>query len=386
MMKKYFILFGFLTILISCGKDDNPINPTGNEFYDVVFDKTYDLSTGPSEASDIIESSRGGYLVAGRNKTGTTNHAALLRLDKDGNELWDKTYLNGLSLYSVIEIQGSGYIAAGGARDSAYIVRTDYEGNIIWETYHNFNYSDVARKIIQTSDTGFLVIVNSYENNGNARLIKLANDGDKNWVKIIQGDPALKIYSIKENADSTISLIATSKTFSQPVSWYITLDKNGNEIVRKSIDLSVVELGSTFYEYSVCQNSLGNYAGCGLEYFFLFNQEGDIIIKNAIQPHAGYDNVRMYSSNPSFNNGFVACGHQDKQVINGTAYTTKTTGSLFIFNSDGTFSNSLIIGDETVYNLASSVILANDNSFVSVGYKSIDDVKGVVWVKKIKLK
>jgi len=385
-MKKTIILFALVTILFSCGKDDNITNPPGTEFYYTVFDKTYDISTGFSDASDVLESTQGGYLVAGRSKTGTINSAALLRLDENGNQLWDRIYANGRSLHSVIEVKGGGYAAVGGVSSGAYIVRTDNDGLIIWEATHIFDYADNARKIIQTADGGFLVIANSNATTVNARLIKLSGNGVQSWVQIIGGDPTVKIYSVKENADSTISLIGTSKTFSQPVSWYIKLDKNGNEIVRISIDLSVVELGYTFFEYSVHQNSLNNYAGCGADYFFLINPDGVLVTKNAIEPKEHYENVTMYSLSPTLNNGFIACGFQSKYRIIDSTYFSQTSASLFVFNSEGIFSNSLIIGDTLVNNSATSVIEAKDNSVISAGYKSVSDSKVVIWVKKIRFR
>jgi hypothetical protein len=385
-MKIYFILIAFLTILICCGKDENLINPTSNEFYDVIFDKTYDLSTGASEPSDIIETSQGGYLVAGRNKTGTTNQAAFLRLDKDGNKLWDKTFNNGWIFCSVIEVMGSGYLAVGDSRDSTYMVRTDYSGNIIWEAYNYFQYSDMARKVIQTSDGAFLIIINSYETHGSARLVKLNDNGVKVWVKIIQGEPALRVYSVYENADSTLSLIATSKTYAQPESWYITLDKNGNELRRKSLSQSVAEIGTTFFEFSVCQNSLGYYAASGMQSFFLFDVSGDLIIKSTLQPQTGYDWLRLYTTNTSLNNEFVAAGFQSKNVIVGSTLTSVTTGSLFLFSSSGEFLKAIVVGDSDSQNAVTSVITSDNNSFVITGYKTDSNDKEVFWVKKLTLK
>ncbi len=385
-MLKLIVLFTFIIILISCGKDENLTNPTGNELYDVVFDKTYDLSTGPSEASDIIETSQGGYLIAGRNKTGTVNHSALLRLDVNGNELWNKTYNNGRSLHSVIEVEGSGFVAVGAAKDSNYIVRTDYQGNIVWEVQHYFQYSDDIRKVIKTKDGGFLAIANSYATSVNARLLKLNSSGTINWVTIIQGNPAVKVYSVKENADSTISLFGTSKTTSNPESWFLTLDKNGNELTRKSITGSIAELGYTFYEYSVHQTSSGYFAGCGVEFFFLFESNGNLVIKRAVQPTKNYYDLRMYSLVPSLSNGFVACGHQNQSVLIDSVFSTKSIASLFLFNSSGAFSKSVEIGDTSGYNSATSVIEANDNSIVCGGYKTLDGLKTEIWVKKIKLK
>lgn len=386
-MKKTYLLLSCLIVLVACKKNEIIINPDDSQFlYNTIFDKTFDISTGSSEPSDIVETSQGGYLVAGRNKTGTTNHAAFLRLDKDGNKLWDKTFYNGMNLCSVIEVMGSGYIAVGDTRDSTYMVRTDYSGNIIWEAYNYFQYSDMARKVIQTSAGAYLIIINSYETHGSARLVKLNDIGVKIWVKTIQGEPALRVYSVYENADSTLSLIATSKTYTQPESWFITLDKNGNELSRKNLSQSVAEIGTTFFEFSVCQNSLGYYAASGMQNFFLFDASGDLLIKSTVQPQTSYDWLRFYTTNTALNNQFVAGGFQSKNVIVGSTLTSVSTGSLFLFSSSGAYLKTIVVGDAVSQNAVTSVITDTDNALVITGYKTGSNDKEVFWVKKIILK
>ncbi|MEJ2104364.1 MAG: hypothetical protein P8X47_07290, partial [Ignavibacteriaceae bacterium] len=225
----YSIKLSILPLIVSlllnaCDSDDINSSQGG---YEVLFDSLYYTGGQWSDASDILEVSSGGYIVAGRLGS-FGNQAVLIRINEAGEQVWRKSY-SGERLHSIIET-ANGFVAAGGSAPGGYILGIDEQGNILWEKDIAFPYAEDARKIIQTSAGDFFIPVNSYETHGKARLVKLFSDGVTNWIKIIEGDSRTRIYSLAEDLDGNINLIEEIEQDSLSSNWLVTLDRDGNEI------------------------------------------------------------------------------------------------------------------------------------------------------------
>jgi hypothetical protein len=102
---------------------------------------------GYDRAEAVIQTSDGGYAIAGRTESfGSGSYEIwLIKTDSLGNMEWNKTYGSG-SAYSVVQTSDGGYAIAG-----SMLVKTDSEGNMQW----NRSYSGTA--MIQTSDGGYVL-------------------------------------------------------------------------------------------------------------------------------------------------------------------------------------------------------------------------------------
>jgi hypothetical protein len=128
--------------------------------------KTYGGTWG-EEAYFVQQTSDGGYIVAGI--TGSFGagggDAFLIKTDANGNLQWAKTY-GGTSVdgaYSVQQTSDGGYIVAGytesfgaGGGD-AFLIKTDANGNVQWAKTYGGTHHDVAYRVQQTSDGGYIV-------------------------------------------------------------------------------------------------------------------------------------------------------------------------------------------------------------------------------------
>jgi hypothetical protein len=131
----------------------------------VVWTKTIGGSNS-DVATSIIQSSDGGYVVAGYTLSfGAGGDMYVVKLDSGGNVQWTKTIGGGGGdiATSIIQSSDGGYVVAGytgsfgaGLYDF-YVVKLDSGGNVLWTKTIGGSFYDGANSIIQSSDGGYVV-------------------------------------------------------------------------------------------------------------------------------------------------------------------------------------------------------------------------------------
>lgn len=136
----------------------------------MIWEKTFNI-TGSDTAKDLCQTPDGGFVFVGSTITSSTPHVTdtkallLTRTDRDGNELWRRIYQGpGYSQgYAVSATSDGGFvIAGGGSRASSQdpmllLIRTDAEGNLLWERTYGTAGSYFGESVIQMSDSGYAV-------------------------------------------------------------------------------------------------------------------------------------------------------------------------------------------------------------------------------------
>ena len=160
----------------------------------VVWQKVYDFAALDS-AYSIEETSDGGFIVAGASTVLTGNtRSCIFKLNSDGTIAWQKIYdfsapTGTEYALSAHETRDGGYIVAGYGYDPntgrtyGWVMKMDSNGNTLWQkTYADPTLSAFFYVIRETGDGGY--IVGGYmESYGYQLLMKLRGDGTVDWAK-----------------------------------------------------------------------------------------------------------------------------------------------------------------------------------------------------------
>ena len=191
-------------------------------------DTVWDFTIGTSFidiGNAILQTSDGGYLVGGGSmiKQGGNltcepfnynAEAILMKLDSNRNIEWQQCYggsghdgilglletVDGYVFLAYTSLGDGDLIGSGwhGGND-IWIVRTDFNGNIIWQKCFGGSSDDFANRILQAKDGGFIIvgevhsvdgdIVGNHSINDNTDIwmFKISSDGKLVWQQCIGG-------------------------------------------------------------------------------------------------------------------------------------------------------------------------------------------------------
>lgn len=171
-----------------------------NKDGEYMWDKTFG-SSGTSYGKGLVQSSDGGFVICGLYDTpGEYHDAWLFKTDQNGNLNWNKTFGGSSSCESawdVKETEDGGYILCGNKYDGfilmdgeVYVIKTDEFGNKEWsKTYgtNDDNFNGIA--VDNTNDGGFIFCCNKkiHGENRNIWLIRTDSNGDTLWTKTYGG-------------------------------------------------------------------------------------------------------------------------------------------------------------------------------------------------------
>ena len=220
-------------------------------------------------ASSMVQTSDGGYAVTGYatiNKVLNGRYESnfwLAKFNSAGTQLWTKTFGTpaNTEAFSVIQTSDGGYALAGKISSSNInqefyfgLVKTDSNGNEQWnKTFGSASYDNEANSVIQTSDGGYVLagFTNAYRSeNYDALLVKTDSSGNISWTKTYAGTGQLTYttlptvfgsngsngnnyaYSIIQTSDDGLAFAGASEYEpggeSSTVAWLVKTDSTGN--------------------------------------------------------------------------------------------------------------------------------------------------------------
>ena len=228
-----YIISGFTTSY-GAGKRDAWLIKTdssGNEAWNKTFG-----GSGNDEARSVQQTSDGGYIIAGQADEWSGGgiggeDAWLIKTDPSGNREWDKkfkglVYFDSINAYSVQQTSDGGYIIAGYNETfgsptgfSAWLIKTDANGNKLWEKAYDELGLYEALSLQQTSDGGYIISgwVEMYNSdNMHAWLLKTDSSGNKQWEKVFVGSSYGRAYSVRQTNDGGYIIAGVTTRFYGP--------------------------------------------------------------------------------------------------------------------------------------------------------------------------
>ncbi len=192
----------------------------------------------------VEQTNDGGYIATGFSD-GSFPYAGgdvlLIKTNQDGNQLWSKTFGGSFDDFGICVKQTNdiGYIIVGYGKNDAYLIKTDSEGNMIWDNHFGGNNYDWGEVVLQSDDNGYIFTghTSSYGSGDyDVWLVKTDSNGNKLWDKTFGGSEIDGSRSVIQSNDGGYIIIGYTKSYGSETddTWLIKTDSNGNELWNKT--------------------------------------------------------------------------------------------------------------------------------------------------------
>jgi len=232
-----------------------------------IWDKIYgDPSPSTESIISVCQTSDGGYISAGYIMPHDYQYTWLIKTDAYGNEIWNKSYqfVEFSVANSVVETFDEGFLVAGeiyyyypNNNSYALLLKVDKDGNEVWNKTYGGYLQNEFRKIKTTADGGFIVAGlkhNESLNDSYPWLLKLDKYGEEQWNKTyIVNKDIQSVFDVLQTHDGGYAMIGYKVDFFHIWlnGWMIKTDKDGNkEWIRDYQKIFVYNTPYSFYQTS----------------------------------------------------------------------------------------------------------------------------------------
>jgi hypothetical protein len=253
----------------------------------IQWQKTFGAGIGES----IVATSDDGYLIAASSQ----GAIRIFKINKFGNVLWQKTIDRPDSSDAAIKLQPAlegGYILAAYTNFSAelsdiWIIRLDSEGNVIWQYTYGGPTFDVPSTIKETPDGGWIVV--GYTRLGGSDTIrgwvfKLKSAGEIEWQKAFGRNGETYAMDAAITHDGGFAITGMAFDGDSTNAFLIRLSSTGNIIWQKMYGGAgfeqAVALQTTPENHFVLSGDSGSFGEGSNAFILSLNQQGEILWQN----------------------------------------------------------------------------------------------------------
>jgi len=212
----------------------------GNE----IWEKTYGSSNVEFASDAVCEGNS--IIIVGLQAAAmgsTEQDAWVIKIDCDGNLIWEKTFGGSdIDWLFCIEKDGDDFIMGGYTASftsvawDAWLVKIDGDGNEIWNKTYGGGDVDTIEDIV-VSGEGYIAAGDtmSYGRWQDAFLMKVDKEGEQKWVKIFGGSDWDAFVAVEKEEDGYIIAGRTDSFGAGNFdAWLVKVDGGGNEIWNKT--------------------------------------------------------------------------------------------------------------------------------------------------------
>lgn len=347
--------------------------------------KTYGGS-GDDLAHSMIQTADGGFAFTGYTTSYGNNYfeAWLVKTDADGKAQWNKT-IGGTPHYemgrSLIQTPDSGFIIAGDVEfanattHQAWLIKTDSNGNTVWNQTYGGTNSDTFLSVAQTLDGGFIIAgtTKSYgEPNGDFWLLKTDSIGNHQWNHTYGGPGSDQALSVIQTSDQGYVLTGYTTISNDASMLLIKTDPEGHQVWNKTLggantDIAHQVIQTSDNGFAIAGYTMSTGSGAADAWLIKTDQTGNVTWSKT------YGTTDEETANAIIqlgDGGFALAGYKalDAWLLRidsqGNALWNKTYGG-------------------TALDLAESIVQTADGGFAFAGY-TLSDTEGFrdAWIVK----
>ena len=212
---------------------------------------------GTSWGHNVIQTSDGGYLIAGGTDYSGDSDALLIKTDSNGNTQWEiKLGFMGWDAFEgLCELSNGNFVASGIDSGKGFLVKIDQDGEIIWQKQYGDSNNCYFIDLMETTDGNLAMSGYFYQQDATAAdawFMKTDIDGNEIFSFTYGTDGSDSFHSLSETSDSGFILCG----------W-----KNGSALVVKIDSSGIIQWDKTYdsvdYLHSGIQTSDGGYIFTG---------------------------------------------------------------------------------------------------------------------------
>ncbi len=207
---------------------------------DILWEKSFGGS-GTDLLSRVLSTQDGGFIAVGSTQS-TDGHVTnplgdwdrwVVKLDAGGNMEWQRTYggSGGDGGSSVVQMEDGGYMIGGSTNsvdgdvtdafggNDAWLVRTDAEGNILWQKSYGGSGDESIRDLVALDDGGVLAFgstnstdgdINGHQGGNDYWVFRVDAEGAMLWQRCLGGTGDDRGASLTRTDDAGYALVGIS--------------------------------------------------------------------------------------------------------------------------------------------------------------------------------